>query len=100
MVVDDSVVRTGLVFSSALAMDVRLTTPRAARATVHLLKFIRLSDRYCVAEKMLSPRGQKQSVLALIEVRHGIFIGKVGFNDNIFPKVFSRFCARMSCYGA
>jgi hypothetical protein len=44
MVVEESAVMTGLAFSSALAADAKLTSPRAARATVHLLYFIRSSD--------------------------------------------------------
>jgi hypothetical protein len=42
--VDESAVMTVHAFSSALAAEARLTTPRAARATVHLLNFISSSD--------------------------------------------------------
>ena len=44
MVVEESAVNTELGFSSALTADAKLTTPRAASATVHLLNFIRSSD--------------------------------------------------------
>jgi hypothetical protein len=40
MVVFESAVCTALNFSSARAADARLTTPTAARPTVHLLNFI------------------------------------------------------------
>src|ERR1039457_1051167 len=46
IVVEERAVITGLAFSSALAADDKLTTPRAARATVHLLNFISSSDVY------------------------------------------------------
>src|SRR5579862_7710600 len=40
MVVFESAVCRGVIFSSARAADARLTTPTAARPTVHLLNFI------------------------------------------------------------
>src|SRR5690349_19630429 len=40
MVVEESAVITALAFSSALTADARLTTPTAARPSVHLLNFI------------------------------------------------------------
>jgi len=46
MVVDASAVITELGCSSALAVDARLTTPRAASAIVQLLRFISSSDIY------------------------------------------------------
>src|SRR5439155_19380926 len=76
-VVDDAAVITWLLgFSSACAIDPRLTTPPAARANVHLLNFIRSS---CddVLVRFYEIQGQKQFAL---DTENGAF-ATVAAND-------------------
>jgi hypothetical protein len=88
--VDESAVMTVLAFSSALAADARLTTPRAASAIVHLLNFISSSDSFVLSFFGLvasKERGQIRFALAPKPVHLGALIGKTFWFDNkYFPE--------------